>query len=176
MNASNYSSETHPACPTKRGSALQFRDPVEFHECWYPVALTAEIGIGEIRGCDFLDGRIVVFRTSDGTAHAVSAYCRHLGADLSLGTLIEDKLRCPFHYWKYDCAGRCVATASGDPAPRAARLHVYPTRESLGIVWVFNGMLPSHGPPHFGASENELIFEAFRNPVTMPVDGTTGVL
>lgn len=173
MTASDPAAELQPTSQTQRGLALEFRRPEEFHECWYPIALSAEIGAGELRGSSFLDGRIVIFRTSDGNAHAVSAYCRHMGADLSLGTLIDDELRCPFHYWRYNDAGRCVATASGDPAPRAARLHAYPTQESLGIIWAFNGAAPPHAPPRFEANDSELLFTAFRNPVTMPVDSST---
>ena len=156
----------------RRGTAIKFREENEFHQCWYPIALSAEVPIGGVVGAPFLDGRVVVYRTSDGIAHVHSAYCRHLGADLSVGRVIDDKLQCPFHFWQYDGAGACVHIPAGDPPPRQARLFVYPTAESLGIIWAFNGETPLHEAPHFDVDERELVVDAFRNPVTMPIDGT----
>jgi Rieske [2Fe-2S] domain len=49
------------------------------------VAFSAEVPVGGVIGSPFLDGRVVIYRTSDGVAHVQSPYCRHLGADLSLG-------------------------------------------------------------------------------------------
>ena len=48
----------------------------------------------------------------------------------------------------------------------------YPTAETLGIIWAFNGETPLHPAPHFDVDERELVVDAFRNPVTMPIDGT----
>ena len=86
----------------RRGTAIKFREETEFHQCWYPIALSAEVAAGSVTGAPFLDGRVVVYRTSDGVAHVHSAYCRHLGADLSVGRMVDDKLQCPFHFWQYD--------------------------------------------------------------------------
>jgi hypothetical protein len=60
------------------------RDPIAakrgrrspFHACWYPVALSNELGPGEVRGIPFLGGRVVVYRTEGGVAQVRSAYCR----------------------------------------------------------------------------------------------------
>src|ERR1700677_2744792 len=93
---------------SRRGATVTFRNEDEFHQCWYPVALSAEVAVGGVIGSPFLDGRVVVYRTSDGVAHVQSAYCRHLGADLSLGKVVDDRLQCPFHFWRYDTKGACV--------------------------------------------------------------------
>jgi phenylpropionate dioxygenase-like ring-hydroxylating dioxygenase large terminal subunit len=155
---------------TRRGAVVKFRNEDEFHQCWYPVALSAEVPIGGVIGSPFLDGRVVIYRTSDGIAHVQSAYCRHLGADLSLGKMVGDRLQCPFHFWRYDTQGACVEIPAGDRPPKAARLFVYPTAESLGIIWAFNGETPIHSVPHFDVDEKDLQVDAFRNPRLMAVD------
>jgi phenylpropionate dioxygenase-like ring-hydroxylating dioxygenase large terminal subunit len=56
-----------------------------FSESWFPICLSREIPEGEIVGVDFLGGRVVAYRGATGIARVMSAYCAHLGADLSLG-------------------------------------------------------------------------------------------
>ena len=88
-----------------------------YDECWYPVAMSSELGPNEVLGRELFDGRVVIFRTSSGEASVVSAYCRHMGADLSDGKVVDDCLRCPFHHWSFDTSGTCVKTAVGDSVP-----------------------------------------------------------
>jgi phenylpropionate dioxygenase-like ring-hydroxylating dioxygenase large terminal subunit len=145
-----------------------------FHACWYPVALSNEIGPGQVRGVSYLGGRIVVYRTERGVAQVRSAYCRHLGADLSVGEVVGETIRCPFHHWRYDTTGKCIEVPAGDPPPAAARLFIFPTVESLGIIWAFNGTEPSYAVPNFG--EGTVALDTFRNPVTMKVESDTVVL
>ncbi len=73
-----------------------------FHACWYPVALSSEIASGQAVGAAFLGGRVVIYRSELGVPHVRSAYCRHLGADLSVGKVVGESLRCAFHHWEYD--------------------------------------------------------------------------
>ena len=164
------------ATGARRGATVAFRTPGQFHRCWYPVALSSEIEAGQVVGAPFLDGRVVILRTADGEPRVLSAYCRHLGVDLSLGRMVDDELECPFHRWRYEGGGACVATASGDPAPKAARLFAYPTAESLGIIWAFNGEKAEYPVPRFTIDEEALAFEAFRNPVIMPLESSVVVL
>jgi phenylpropionate dioxygenase-like ring-hydroxylating dioxygenase large terminal subunit len=161
-----------PKKASSRGEELRFRSEDEFHQCWYPVALSSEVPAGALVGAPFLDGKVVVFRTSDDAVHVMSAYCRHLGADLSVGSIADDRLQCAFHCWRYDVTGACVEIPAGDTPPPRARLFVYPVAESLGIIWAFNAEEPLHPPPNFGCAEADLVIDAYRNPVTMPIDSS----
>jgi len=145
-----------------------------FHACWYPVALSSELAPGDVRGIPFLGGRVVVYRTEQGEPQVRSAYCRHLGADLSVGQVVGETIRCLFHHWRYDRSGKCVEVPAGDPPPPAARLFVFPTVESLGIVWAFNGAEPTYDVPAFG--DGPIALDVFRNPLTMKVASDTVVL
>ena len=141
-----------------------------FSQSWYPICLSAEIAPGEVRGYPFLDGRVIVMRTAGGVAQVLSAYCPHLGADLGVGTVVGDTVRCAFHHWRYDCTGACVATGPGDPVPPHARLFRFPTQERFGLVWAFNGPEPLFGIPGFGCPDEELLYRTEQYPIDFPVD------
>lgn len=54
---------------------------------------------------------MVVFRAKDGKAHALHAYCAHMGAHLGMGGKVVNNqcIQCPFHGWVYDGeTGTCV--------------------------------------------------------------------
>lgn len=140
-----------------------------YDECWYPVCLSSEVGTGAVKGFDFLDGRVVVFRGQSGTAQVLSPFCRHLGVDLSVGEVVGDDLRCAYHHWRYDRSGACVATGVGDAPPARARLFRFPTHESLGLIWAYNGEEPAYDVPNFGVDEAQLAFRTIRS-VEVPMD------
>lgn len=132
-----------------------------FSQCWYPVALSDEVGSGQVIGRDFLDGRVVVYRGEDGNVRVQSAYCRHLGADLSVGEVRGDELVCAFHHWGYGSDGMCTKIPAGGPIPRQAKLFSYPSEEALGLVWAFNGEIPLYPLPNFpGRSTDSLTVRA----------------
>ena len=83
-----------------------------FTQSWFPLCLAAEVAPGQVKGVEFLDGKVVVFRGEDGKAHVMSAYCPHVGADLSVGKVIGNNVQCAFHHWEYDGTGQCVKTGA----------------------------------------------------------------
>ena len=141
-----------------------------FSQSWFPVCLSQELVVGQVRGFDFLDGRIVVLRGENGVAQALSAYCPHLGADLAVGQVMGNEVRCAFHHWSYDCSGRCTRTGTGHPAPRSARLFRFPTVEKYGVIYIFNGETPLFDLPGFPFPEEELLVRSERIEIPLPVD------
>ena len=133
-----------------------------FSQSWYPVALSADLAEGQVLGSDFLDGRIVVFRKEGGVPQAMSAYCPHVGADLSVGKVVGNNVQCAFHHWEYDGEGVCVKTGIGDPPPRSACLFVFPTVERFGIIWVFNGEEPLFELPSLPFADSEVTSASYR--------------
>ena len=157
-----------------RAPRRRIRNPVPpegeggFSQTWFPICHGADVAAGEVIGRGFLDGRVVVMR---GQA-VLSAYCPHLGADLALGTVTSDHLRCAFHYFRFDADGRCVATGVGDPVPKHAQLFKFPTLERHGIVWAFNGDEASWDLPTFDESEGPLVWRHYPT-VTLHCDPWT---
>ena len=135
--------------PVVRRRDMPRDDDGGFHRTWFPIALSAEVGSGDLIGREVLDGKVVVFRSEGGDVQVLSAYCRHLGADLSVGSVVDDCVRCAFHHWDYDSTGAVVRTAAGDKVPSASRLFAFPTVEQWGIIWFFNGSDPDFNPPTF---------------------------
>src|SRR3546814_6741212 len=79
----------------------------------------------------------------------MSAYCKHMGADLSVGgDIVGNDVRCPYHHWTYGDGGKCTGIASGDPIPRESNLASFPTAEHLGLIWVFFGETPLRSEEH----------------------------
>ena len=141
-----------------------------FSQSWFPVCLSSDVAHGEIRGADFLGGRVIVVRDANGAAQVLSAYCPHMGADLCIGDMVDGTVRCPFHHWRYDAGGQCVATGSGDPVPPRARLFAFPTAEKYGCIFAFNGTEPLFELPTFERPSRKLIWKIGQWDRTMPAD------
>lgn len=142
-----------------------------YTQSWFPVCLSDEVEIGKLTGREFLGGRIVIYRDTAGVAHVVSAFCPHLGADLSVGDVVGDNLRCPFHHWEYNSDGRCVRTKVGDPAPGAAALFKFPTLERFGMIFAFNGEEPLFDFPSPYPHADEDLLMITRRALVIDCDG-----
>jgi phenylpropionate dioxygenase-like ring-hydroxylating dioxygenase large terminal subunit len=141
-----------------------------FTQSWFAVAMSYELTPGQVIGRDFLDGRIVIFRGENERVVAMSAYCPHVGADLSVGAVVGNNVQCAFHHWEYDQTGQCVKTGAGDPPPKNACLFVFPTEERFGIIWVFNGENPLFDLPTFPYPDEELVMGHPYSPQTLNSD------
>jgi nitrite reductase/ring-hydroxylating ferredoxin subunit len=138
----------------------QDEETAGFHQSWFPVALASDVTSGRAIGQDVLGTRVVVYRDATGRAVVQGAFCPHLGADLSVGQVVDGQIRCAYHHWKFDCAGQCVDIPAGDKIPPGARIATYPSAEAWGLIWAFNGETPTFAVPGIpGAEERELIYE-----------------
>lgn len=141
-----------------------------YTQSWFPICLSADIGPGEVKGYPFLGGRIVAFRGEDGVAQVTSAYCAHLGADLSVGTVVGNHVQCAYHMWEFDRAGSCRKTGCGDPPPPRANLFAFPTLEKHGLIWAFNGDEPDYDLPDWPFPDSALLTDTQEFPVPMNID------
>jgi nitrite reductase/ring-hydroxylating ferredoxin subunit len=113
-----------------------------FREYWYP-----GIEAGKVRGkpvhLTMLGDELVFFRDKAGRVVALSDWCPHRGARLSLG-LCEFKgtVTCPYHGYVFDGTGQCVAgliERTDSAFIGKLRARAYPTEERMGIVFVWMG-------------------------------------
>jgi phenylpropionate dioxygenase-like ring-hydroxylating dioxygenase large terminal subunit len=141
------------------------------HQCWYPIALSSDVPKGTVIGSDLADGRVVIYRGEDGSVRVMSAFCRHMGADLSVGgDVVGNDVRCPYHHWAYGEGGKCTSIASGDAVPKGSSLANLPTAERLGLIWVFFGDTPLYDFPTFEEyDEQEHAYRAFEIDLEYPL-------
>jgi phthalate 4,5-dioxygenase oxygenase subunit len=127
---------------TKTGSGTPMGE--YFRRFWMPVALTQEVPEPDcppvrvkIMGED-----LVAFRDSGGRVGLLDPRCPHRGANLFFGRNEQCGLRCAYHGWKFDVAGRCVDMPSM-PAESTfrdrVRVTAYPVREWGEFVWAYLG-------------------------------------
>ena len=138
-----------PRAHGARTSKSRDKKPAGFHQSWYAIARSDEVRAGEVIGRDFLDGRAIAYRGENGQAVVMNAYCRHLGADLSMGKVFGNDIRCAFHHWQYGPDGACTKIPASEKIPKAARMFKYPTVEKWGLIWAFNGATPLFDVPEF---------------------------
>ena len=134
------------------------------------VALSNEIDDGGIHRGELFGERLVIYRDSQGRPVVLGARCPHMGADLALGDVIGDDIRCTFHHFCFGPDGRCTSIPSDDRIPAAAHVPSFPAIERWGMVWAFNGVEPEGEPPGIrGYDDTGLAVRARRTDV-FPVE------
>ena len=115
-----------------------------FRQYWVPALLAEELpenGCPPVR-VKLLSERMIAFRDSAGRYGLIDEFCAHRGASLWFGNNEEGGLRCAYHGWKYDVAGRCLDVPS-EPENSAFRdkvkLTSYPLVQVGDILWTHMG-------------------------------------
>jgi phenylpropionate dioxygenase-like ring-hydroxylating dioxygenase large terminal subunit len=112
-----------------------------FAHFWHPVATAAQVAqLGarpmpvEVAGRHY-----VLVRLGDAISAFVDS-CPHRSYPLSDGDIVEGTLRCPYHGYRFDAGGSCVAIPAIDPGtPIGRKAALQPAAgvvEHLGLVWL----------------------------------------
>ncbi len=107
---------------------------------WWVGAYSTEVE-RKIFARTILNNRVAFFRTEDGKAQAVNAFCPHRNFPFEKSTLVGDKIRCGYHGFEYDCAGTCtdMPTQNKNNIPTNQVLQTYPLVEKGGVIWIWTG-------------------------------------
>jgi len=105
---------------------------------WYVAAWAKELAPGAHIRRVILEQPVLLWRSEDGVAHALSDRCPHRFAPLSLGTFSEGTVQCRYHGLKFDTGGRCVHNPAGS-IPAAAKVPTFPLVERHSMLWVWMG-------------------------------------
>ncbi len=119
--------------------------PTRFARGWHCLGLARDFGDGRPHRVNAFGQKLVVFRSGDGRINVLDSYCRHMGGDLSQGTVKGDEIACPFHDWRWGGDGRCKKVPYARRTPRLARTATWRTLEQDGMLFVWND--PEGNPP-----------------------------
>jgi 3-ketosteroid 9alpha-monooxygenase subunit A len=68
----------------------------------------------------------------------LDGYCRHMGGDLSQGSIKGDSVACPFHDWRWGGDGRCTLVPYAKRTPKLARTRAWHTDVRAGLLFVWH--------------------------------------
>jgi phenylpropionate dioxygenase-like ring-hydroxylating dioxygenase large terminal subunit len=114
-----------------------------FRSLWLPAVPSAQVGAAgsaPVR-LRLLGEDLVAFRDASGAVGIVQAHCAHRNAPLFYGKIEDGGIRCAYHGWLFDTAGRCKQIPS-DPSGRLCgnmSLRAYRTAEKADVVWIYMG-------------------------------------
>ena len=112
--------------------------PTRFARGWHCLGLTKDLGDGKPHSINAFGQKLVVFRGEDGRLNVLDSYCRHMGGDLSQGTVKGNEIACPFHDWRWGGDGKCKLVPYAKRTPRLARTAKWPTLEQDGMLFIWN--------------------------------------
>jgi 5,5'-dehydrodivanillate O-demethylase len=119
---------------------------------WWPVAFSADLGRPDLRKVRLLGEDLVLYRLADGSMHLLQDRCPHRGTALSYGIVESGGLRCPYHGWLFDGAGRCLEQPGEPPGSTFAQrvtATAYRAQELGGLVFAYLGPGPAPVLPRY---------------------------
>jgi len=119
--------------------------PARYARGWHCLGLADTFRGSGPRAVQAFGTKLVVFADSAGQLHVLDAYCRHMGGDLSRGTVKGDAIACPFHDWRWGGDGRCARIPYARRVPPAARTRSWRTLERSKQLFVWH--YPQGNPP-----------------------------
>lgn len=127
---------------------------------WHPIILSDQLKAGQAQKITLMGEDWTLYRGESGQPHLVANRCAHRSAQLSVGWVEGEAIRCFYHGWKYDAQGQCVEQPA-EPMPFCDKIRISRAwaRDYLGwiFVWVGEGEppdLPRY--PDFEDFEGEL--------------------
>jgi len=118
---------------------------------WWPVGVASDLKdkptLVRLLGED-----LVLFRTADGKIGLIDAMCAHRCANLALGVVEGDGLRCRYHGWKYGCDGAILDIPHNPNTARVAQRvkhAAYPAVEQAGVILAYLGPAPTPLIPQY---------------------------
>jgi 3-ketosteroid 9alpha-monooxygenase subunit A len=122
--------------------------PTRFARGWHCLGLADSFRDGKPHAITAFGTKLVVFQNSAGELNVLDGYCRHMGGDLTQGTVKGDEIACPFHDWRWNGNGKCVSIPYAKRVPLRARTKSWLTLEENKQFFVWND--PQGNPPPAG--------------------------
>ena len=112
---------------------------------WHCLGLADTYREGGPHAIEAFGSKLVVFADSHGKLHVLDGYCRHMGGDLTQGTVKGDEIACPFHDWRWGGDGKCKQIPYAKRIPLRARTRTWRAMEENKQLFVYHD--PEGKPP-----------------------------
>ncbi|SEL70532.1 Rieske 2Fe-2S domain-containing protein [Rhodococcus maanshanensis] len=119
--------------------------PDRFARGWHCLGLARDFRDGKPHSIEVFGTKLVVFADGKGELKVLDAYCRHMGGDLSQGSIKGDSIACPFHDWRWGGDGKCTGIPYARRVPPLARTRGWLALERNAQLFVWHD--PQGNPP-----------------------------
>src|SRR5262245_33138808 len=112
---------------------------------WIPVAASVELRGNPVKAVRLLGESLVLFRDASGRLGLVEEHCPHRRTSLAYGLVDHEGIRCPYHGWKFDVAGRCLempAEPADTTLTERVRAAAYRVEDLGGLIFAYLGPEP----------------------------------
>ncbi len=119
---------------------------------WHPICAAADMEGKWTKSVRLLGESLVLFRNRQGELGLIAEQCPHRRASFLHGIPTADGIRCPYHGWEFDAAGKCVEQPNevDNPAFRdKVGIDAYPVQELGGLLFAYLGPQPAPLLPRF---------------------------
>lgn len=116
---------------------IQAKKPDRFARGWHCFGAVKDF-VEPITPVECFGTKLVIWRGEDGELRAFDAFCPHMGADLSLGKVIGNRLACPFHTWQWGDGGFCEHIPYSNSIPKKARIRQWHTMVENNLLFVWH--------------------------------------
>jgi 5,5'-dehydrodivanillate O-demethylase len=107
---------------------------------WTAIYRSLDLRTGYAKPIRIMGENYTLYRGQSGQAQVIDYRCPHRGAQMHLGWIEGDTIRCVYHGWKFDCSGQCIEQPAEEPGfASKVQIKTYPTREYLGMIFAYFG-------------------------------------
>ena len=96
---------------------------------WQPVFRSCDLLPGRPKPLRILGEDFTTYRGESGKPYVVGATCAHRLTRMHTGWIEGETLRCFYHGWRFDGAGKCVERPGEKAAPGNIAIPGYPAEE-----------------------------------------------
>ncbi|MFZ2529066.1 MAG: Rieske 2Fe-2S domain-containing protein [Rhodococcus sp. (in: high G+C Gram-positive bacteria)] len=119
--------------------------PTRFARGWHCLGLAETFRDGKPHSVEAFGTKLVVWADTAGELKVLDGYCRHMGGDLSQGTVKGDDIACPFHDWRWGGKGKCTNIPYARRVPPLAKTRAWHVLDQDGLLFVWHD--PQGNPP-----------------------------
>jgi chlorophyllide a oxygenase len=132
--------------PRHLASSLELEPGLRHH--WFPAHFSSKLTADKLIPIELFGEPWVLFRDETGAAACVKDECAHRACPLSLGTVVDGQVQCPYHGWEYNRGGECTKMPS-TAFCAGVTVTALPCSEKDGLIWVWPGAGEAPSVPEF---------------------------